>query len=115
MYLLQLYWKSCITQSALYGYLAIEGMIIYCARAGLERYELGQPSALQSTNKLSAGGQGPMLGSPWDLVTNYNRDSNATYNWGNPYKPMFGEYEQCYKLSYKWLLSPMGLQVDCDF
>ena len=45
------------------------------------------------------------------MVTTYNWDSNLTYNWGNPYKPIQGDYKKGYNPSYQRLLSPMGLQA----
>ena len=32
-------------------------------------------------------------GDPWDLVTTYNWAYNPTYNWGNPHKPIEGDYK----------------------
>ena len=52
---------------------------------------------------------------PWDLVTINNWEYNRTYNWGNPYKPILGDYKEGYKPSYMCLLSPMGLQVEGIF
>ena len=28
------------------------------------------------------------LEAPWGIVTTYKWDSNLTYNWGSPYKPI---------------------------
>ena len=34
-----------------------------------------------------------VLGGPWDLVITYNRDYNPPDSWGNPYKPIQGDYK----------------------
>ena len=55
---------------------------------------------------------GSLLRGPWDLVTTYNWAYNPIYN------PPKWEYRGCpnykwgYNASFKWLLSPMGLQVE---